>query len=168
MSGSVYISIGSNTGDKVANIRRALALLSERQFATVEAVSPFYSTKPWGKTDQDSFVNCAARLATFLAPEKLLTMLKLIETEMGRTHTGKWGPRVIDLDIIFYGHEVIKTEELTIPHIHMHERPFVMIPLNDIAPEVEHPVFGVTVGELAAEFFPSEDVSKMEEKWEGS
>ena len=131
----VFISIGSNTGDKSLNCRRAFELLSGNPAITIVKLSSFYETQPWGYKDQPSFVNAAVEITTALSPVELLAHLKSIESGMGRTAAHRWGPRVIDLDIIFYNGFVTETSALTIPHPHAHERAFVLIPLKVIIPE---------------------------------
>lgn len=145
-----FISIGSNTGDKPLNCRKAFELLSGNPAIAVVKKSSFYETQAWGYKDQPSFVNAAAEIATSLTPDELLAHLKSVESAMGRTETFRWGPRVIDLDIIFYDGLVMDTAALTIPHPEAHERAFVLIPLAEIAPEFVHPVLKKTILELAA------------------
>ena len=146
-----YISIGSNIGDRVANCFNAMEIIGSGSMdVTVLEKSSLYETDPWGKTDQGPFVNAAIKVSTSLGPAELLAFLKSIESRMERTNSGKWGPRVIDLDIVFYGNVVSAGEALTIPHSHAHERAFVLIPIAELAPGLVHPVFGKTVTELAA------------------
>ncbi|BDE07063.1 2-amino-4-hydroxy-6-hydroxymethyldihydropteridine diphosphokinase [Vulcanimicrobium alpinum] len=127
------IGIGSNVGDAAANVRRAFARLGE--LGDVAARSSLYRSAPWGVTYQDAFVNAAALLDTALAPHALLRELKRIETEEGRVVTYRWGPRVLDLDILAYGDVKVADPDLEIPHPRLHERAFALIPLAQIAPE---------------------------------
>jgi 2-amino-4-hydroxy-6-hydroxymethyldihydropteridine diphosphokinase len=145
----VYISIGSNLGNREENCRKAIKLLKENGIA-VKKQSSMYETEPWGVKDQPKFINMAIEVETDKKPEELLRILKEIEKEIGRKETVKWGPRVIDLDILFYDDLILKTDNLEIPHPLLHERDFVLKPLCEIAPDKKHPVTGKTVKEMAA------------------
>ena len=145
----VYISIGSNLGDREENCRKAIKLLKENGIA-VKKQSRMYETEPWGVKDQPKFINMAIEAETDKKPEELLRVLKEIEKEIGRKETAKWGPRIIDLDILLYDNLVIDTPELKIPHPLLHERDFVLKPLCEIAPDKKYPVTGKTVKEMAA------------------
>lgn len=129
------IGLGSNIGDKAGNIDRALAALDAIPGIRVTARSRYYRTAPWGVTDQDWFVNACALVETTLAPRALLDACLAIEAELGRKRLERWGPRLIDLDILFFGEETIDQPGLTVPHPHLLERAFVLVPLADIAPE---------------------------------
>ncbi|OGP52942.1 MAG: 2-amino-4-hydroxy-6-hydroxymethyldihydropteridine diphosphokinase [Deltaproteobacteria bacterium RBG_13_52_11] len=144
----VYLGLGSNLGDKVDNCLRALEEISATNNNHIQAVSSLYKTEPVGYRDQDWFINCAAEVITALPPLLLLQLLKGIEKRMGRITPFKMGPRIIDLDILFYGAEVIKAADLIIPHPHLHERGFVLVPLAEIAPDLLHPASKKTVNEL--------------------
>lgn len=136
MAVDAYIGLGSNIGDRVANLADALARIDTLDGLQVLAVSHAYESEPWGVTDQARFVNAAARVRTVLPADELLGRLKEIETALGREPGGeRWGPRVIDLDILLYGHEEWASEALTIPHPRMGERDFVVRPLLEVAPE---------------------------------
>jgi 2-amino-4-hydroxy-6-hydroxymethyldihydropteridine diphosphokinase len=144
----VYIGIGSNLGDREFHCSKAIELLKDAGIK-VEKKSKPVETKPWGVEDQPAFINMAVSAETFLEPVELLSALKAIEKTMGRDMDAeRWGPRVIDLDIIMYDDLVLDSPELTIPHKHMHERDFVLGPLAEIAPELMHPVFHKSVSEL--------------------
>jgi 2-amino-4-hydroxy-6-hydroxymethyldihydropteridine diphosphokinase len=143
----VYISIGSNLGDREENCAHAIKLLKENGI-TVKKQSSMHETEPWGVKDQPKFINMAVEVETDKKPEELLRVLKEIEKEIGRTETTKWGPRVIDLDILFYDDLILKTPVLEIPHPLLQERDFVLKPLSEIAPDKKHPVSGKTVKEM--------------------
>jgi len=147
MKKTVYLSLGSNLGDRAANLRQAISRLGE--LGTVTAVSSFYETEPVEVTSrQPWFLNCAAALETELMPKQLLSRALAVEQAMGRRRTETKGPRSIDIDIVLFGNSVVDTPELTIPHPAMERRRFVLAPLAEIAPEVLHPVLKRTVREL--------------------
>ena len=143
----VHIGIGSNLGNREENCKKAIGLLLENGI-TVTRLSSMIETEPWGVTDQHEFVNAAVETHTDLGPEELLVTLKKIESDMGRLPSAKWGPRLLDLDILFYDDLVMKTDDLEIPHPYIKERDFVLKPLAEIAPEKVHPVLKKTVSEL--------------------
>ncbi|MCL4476074.1 MAG: 2-amino-4-hydroxy-6-hydroxymethyldihydropteridine diphosphokinase [Nitrospirae bacterium] len=146
----VHIGIGSNLGNRGENCLKALDLLSARG-VIIRKRSSLHETEPWGVLDQPKFINMAAEGETALGPLKLLEVLKDIEAEAGRKESYRWGPRVIDLDILFYDDMVMDSPELKIPHPLMHEREFVLRPLAEIAPDKIHPVLKKTVKELLSE-----------------
>ena len=137
-----YIGLGSNLGDKAASLRAAIEALGRHPQLRVVAVSPFYRSEAWGKTDQDWFVNAAARLETDLQPLEILDVLLATEKELGRVRHEHWGARIIDLDLLLYDDIQMKTERLTLPHPYITERAFVLRPLLDLAPELKDPVTG--------------------------
>ena len=140
----VFIGLGSNLGDREENLRRALSRLNENQDIVLESTSRFLESAPWGVIDQPSFLNGAALVRTTLSPLDLLRALKTAERSLGRVPDGpRWGPRVIDLDILLFDDRVIDTEELTVPHPRLTERDFAMIPLIELDPEARHPVNGL-------------------------
>jgi len=143
---TVYLSIGSNVGDREHNLQTAIEKL--RDLGELKAVSSLYETEPVEYTVQGWFLNAAVAMETNLMPRQLLSKLMAIEHAMGRKRVVAKGPRVIDLDIIFFGQSVVDTPQLIIPHPAMHERRFVLEPLAEIAPEVPHPVFKTTVREM--------------------
>lgn len=146
MDHTVYLSLGTNLGDRAANLKQAVSSLPPQM--TVKARSNVYETPPWGYTEQGPFLNQAVMATTYLEPELLLKHLKRLETALGRESTFRYGPRLIDIDILFYDDLVLNTPLLTVPHPHLHERGFVLIPLMDIAPDLVHPVTRMNVREM--------------------
>ena len=144
----VVIALGGNVGDKVQSLRRALRAIADEPGIELMAVSRLYRTPPWGKTDQDWFVNACALGRTSLEPVELLERVKRLEVELGRERTERWGPRVIDIDLIAYDEIALKTERLTLPHPELFNRAFVLVPLAEIAPDLV--IGGVRIGEAAA------------------
>jgi dihydropteroate synthase len=144
----VVLALGGNVGDKAASLCRALRAIASEPEIELTAVSRFYRTPPWGKTDQDWFVNVCALGRTSLEPEALLQRVKRLEVELGRAPTERWGPRVIDIDLIAYDELTLKSERLTLPHPELFNRAFVLVPLAEIAPDLV--IAGVRVGEAAA------------------
>jgi 2-amino-4-hydroxy-6-hydroxymethyldihydropteridine diphosphokinase len=145
---TVYLALGTNLGERTVNLRRAIQSLPPA--VTVLAESPVYETPPWGVTDQPNFLNMALKGETRLVPLELLKRLKQLESELGRVPSVHYGPRLIDMDILFYADLVLEAPELTLPHPRLHERAFVLVPLNDIASGLRHPRLGKTVGEMLA------------------
>ena len=144
-----YIALGSNMGEKREHLEHAVELLKETPGCRVTAVSDFITTAPYGYLEQDDFLNGCLELDTLLAPEELLFRLHEIEQSEKRERVIHWGPRTLDLDIIFYDDLVLDTDTLHIPHVEMHKRDFVLRPLAQIAPWKRHPLSGRTVAELS-------------------
>lgn len=144
----VYLALGSNVGDRLANLKEAIGSLTPQM--DVKAKSPVYETPPWGYTDQPKFLNQVIRAKTYVAPEPLLKHLKRLEVALGRKESVPNGPRLIDLDILFYDDLVMYSAALTIPHPRLHERAFVLLPLMDLDPELVHPVNKKSVREMLA------------------
>lgn len=139
---TAYLLLGGNLGNREANLAQAIALLNA-QVGEVISVSALYETAAWGKTDQPAFLNQAVVLQTNLTALEVLTQALAIEQELGRIRKDKWGERLIDIDLILFGNEIIDIpDKLQVPHPHMQNRRFVMEPLAEIAPEVIHPVLG--------------------------
>ncbi len=154
----VYLSLGSNVGDRAANLNAAIARLGA--FGEVVAVSSFYETEPVEFAAQAWFLNCAVKLDTEKMPKQLLAAILDLEQEMGRRRVQKSGPRSIDIDILLFGNSIVDTRGLTVPHPAMHQRRFVLEPLAEIAPEVRHPVFKRTIRELRDALPPGQAVHK--------
>jgi len=149
MSVNVWIGLGTNLGDRLQNLKAALDALKE--LMTIRKLSSIYETDPWGYTDQPSFLNQVVEISTDLPPTNLLALLKKLERNLGREKTFHLGPRVIDLDILFYADMVCETPQLVIPHPHMPQRAFVLVPLAEIAPGLIHPALKRSVKELLAD-----------------
>ncbi len=146
---TAYLSIGSNKGDKKENLNLAIDCLEHHTLIRVLAVSSFYKTQPQNFEDQDWFVNAALKVETQAAPEELLEILKLIELSLDKEGKAfRFGPRIIDLDIIYYQNQIVKTKYLDIPHPRMQERCFVLRPLCDIGADTLHPVLDKTPEQL--------------------
>jgi 2-amino-4-hydroxy-6-hydroxymethyldihydropteridine diphosphokinase len=144
---TAYLLTGSNLGDRKAFLNKAKAHI-DRRAGKVIAASGYYKTAAWGIEDQPDFWNQALAIMTTLEPESLLETLLDIERELGRERIEKWGSRTIDIDILLYDDQIINTPNLTIPHLFLHERNFSMVPLMEIAGEIEHPIFKKTIEEL--------------------
>jgi dihydropteroate synthase len=144
----IVLALGGNVGDKAESLRRALRAIASEPGIELTAISRLYRTAPWGKTDQDWFVNACALGRTSLKPEALLERVKRLEVELGREPTVRWGPRVIDIDLIAYDEVTLKSERLTLPHPELFNRAFVLAPLAEIAPDLV--IAGVQVGDAAA------------------
>jgi 2-amino-4-hydroxy-6-hydroxymethyldihydropteridine diphosphokinase len=155
----VYLSLGSNLGDRAANLRDAISRLAG--LGEVMAVSSFYETEPVELAAQPWFLNCAVTLKTRKMPRQLIGGILALEQEMGRRRLQKKGPRNIDIDILLFGSSIVETKGLTIPHPSLHERRFVLEPLAEIAPEVRHPVFKRTMRDLRDHLPPGQAVRKV-------
>jgi 2-amino-4-hydroxy-6-hydroxymethyldihydropteridine diphosphokinase len=144
----VILALGTNLGDRSGNLRAAIAALPP--VVIVLEQSFIYETLPWGLTEQPNYLNMVIKGETRQMPQELLKNLKLLEAELGRIPSIRYGPRKIDIDILFYDDLILATPELTLPHPHLHERAFVLVPLADLAPEYIHPIMQKTIRQLLA------------------
>ena len=155
----VYLSLGSNLGDRAANLRTAIAQLG--RVGKAVAVSSFYETEPVELAAQPWFLNCAVKLDTEKMPRQLIAGILALEQGMGRQRKQKKGPRIIDIDILLFGSSIIEIPSLTVPHPKLHERRFVLEPLAEIAPDARHPVFKRTMRELRDALPPGHTVKRL-------
>lgn len=145
----VYLALGSNLGDRLANLKQAIAALTPQ--LDVKAKSQVYETLPWGYEDQPKFLNQVVKAKTYLEPEPLLKHLKRLEVALGRQESFPNGPRLIDIDILFYDELILYSPSLVIPHPRLHERAFVLLPLMDLDPELIHPINKKSIREMLAD-----------------
>lgn len=146
MEHTVYLALGSNLGNRLANLKNAISNFTPQ--LDVKKKSPVYETPPWGYADQPKFLNQVVMAETYLEPQDLLDHLKRLEVVLGREPTFQNGPRLIDVDILFYDDVVIDSPPLQIPHPRLHQRGFVLVPLHDLAPELIHPILQKPISEL--------------------
>jgi 2-amino-4-hydroxy-6-hydroxymethyldihydropteridine diphosphokinase len=158
---NVFLLLGTNLGDRVANLNSARNLIAFRA-GQIIASSSIYETAPWGKTDQPGFLNQCLAINTLHSPEELLRILQKTEKEIGRESTEKWGPRLIDIDILFYEDQTISLDQLTIPHPYMHQRKFTLLPLSEIAANFMHPILNTSVKNLLEVCEDQSDVTLYE------
>ena len=157
-----YIGMGANLEDRAGVLSRAAAVLDQHVRLDVKAASPVYETVPVGVTAQPMFLNAVLAAETDLEPRALLDYLLAVEKRFGRVRMQRWGPRLLDLDILLYGNEIIRGRGLVIPHPRLHERAFVLVPLCEVAPGGRHPVFNRTFSELAESIVPTQEVRKLD------
>ena len=146
----VYLSLGSNQGDRIGYVQQATSLLNLTENISIIRTSAFYETEPWNMSTDTWFVNAVIELKTSLSPEDLLNECRRIEQQLGRTpkETAGYADRTIDIDILFYGKEIINEKNLIIPHKYLHLRAFTLVPLLELIPDFEHPVLHKTISEL--------------------
>jgi 2-amino-4-hydroxy-6-hydroxymethyldihydropteridine diphosphokinase len=161
MGNIAFIGIGSNVGDKTGNCRQAINEIGRYGKNTLLAQSSLYRSEPVGYTEQDWFINCVIEIETSLSALQLLRVLKGIEKSMGRERIIQWGPRTIDLDILFFNDEIFQIEGLTVPHPEIQNRAFVLIPLCEIAGDYIHPSLKASISQLAADLKDEQGVEKL-------
>ena len=160
----LYLLLGGNIGDKERIFSEALAILNNR-VGEIQLQSAVYETEPWGFESPDLFWNQAIEISTNLSPEEVLAQTQMIEQELGRIRKeNKYSSRVIDIDILFYGDQIINRENLIIPHPRIQERKFALVPLNEIAPELIHPVFHKSIRQLLEESTDPLKVERVSDK----
>jgi len=161
MQHQVYLSLGSNIGDRPKNCLKAIETLGKIEGTKILSQSSLYETDPVGYEDQAPFINMAVKIQTTMNARDLLSHIKSIETSLGRIKTFKWGPRLIDVDILFFDDEIISEQGLKVPHPAMMDRAFVLLPLAEIGKNKIHPVKGITVDQMAKEVPSKEGVRRI-------
>ena len=149
MNNIAYIGLGSNVGVQINKIDYAVELINDSSYCEVISVSSIYESAPYGMIDQEDFFNAVIKIKTLFEPKDLFHFLKSVENQVGRKVAAKWGPREIDLDILFYNDLIYSDEEIIIPHQDMLNRDFVLVPLNEIAPELIHPELNKKISEIS-------------------
>ncbi len=163
MSKSVFLLLGTNLGDRIDNLNEALKSI-QTGVGKIAKLSSVYETSAWGKTDQPPFLNLAVEVMTQLNPEDVLNYVLSIERQMGRQRKEKWGERIIDIDILFYESDIYSLPRLVVPHTQVANRRFTLIPLNEIAPKLMHPILKRTIEQLLADCPDNLEVTRIEGK----
>ena len=163
MNNIAYIGIGSNVGVQINKIDYAVELINDNSYCEVISVSSIYESEPYGEIDQEDFFNAVIKIKTLFEPKELFLFLKSVENQVGRKVAAKWGPREIDLDILFYNDVIYSDAEIKIPHQDMLNRDFVLVPLNEIAPELIHPKLNKKISEISI-FKPEAEKSLFQTK----
>ncbi|WP_456272798.1 2-amino-4-hydroxy-6-hydroxymethyldihydropteridine diphosphokinase [Bacillus sp. AK031] len=158
MKNTAYLSLGSNVGNRENYLKEAIKLLNHHHDIEVMKVSSIYETEPVGFTEQGEFLNLVLEITTSLSAEKLLRQCLQVEKDLGREREFRWGPRIIDLDILLYNQENIETEKLIVPHPRMHERAFVLVPLAELSQTIKHPKLDTSMSALLDEIPDKEGV----------
>lgn len=156
---TAYLGLGSNKGERISFIETAITEIAGIEKTKLIRTSSVYETEPWGIKGQGDYLNSAAEIRTDLSAEELLRALKGIESRIGRTVTAKWSEREIDIDLLFYGNDVLNNETIHVPHAEIENRKFVLIPMNELAPDLIHPVLNRSISELLLE--TSDDLKVM-------
>ncbi|MCS6928209.1 MAG: 2-amino-4-hydroxy-6-hydroxymethyldihydropteridine diphosphokinase [Saprospiraceae bacterium] len=160
---NVYLALGSNVGDRAKYLTESQSLI-QRYIGKIVRRSHIYETEPWGNPKQAPFLNCVVMVNTTLSPREVLDAIGKIERQLGRQRQEKWGPRTIDIDILFYGRRVIRDKGLEIPHPELHKRAFVLVPMLELAPDLEHPVLKKPIDELYMECTDMSEVIMLEDE----
>jgi len=158
---SAVLSLGTNIGNRLSNLSEARILLLKNLPCSILKTSSVYETAPWGNVNQDSFYNQVIEIETALTADKLMENILQVENNMGRRRVKKWEPRIIDIDILFFNRDIIDRENLRIPHQHLHERRFILEPLNEILPGFIHPVLNLDMEHLLADLKDDSAVEKL-------
>lgn len=158
----VYIGIGTNKGNKLANIQKALSLIEKNHSTKIESFSSIYLTKPFGYLEQDDFLNLVIKVTTEKDIKSFFRELQTVEEKIGRTKTIKWGPRQIDLDILFFNDQIFSDDYITIPHKGITERDFVLVPLAEIEPDLVHPALNEKIVDICNTVSQKQIISKIE------
>jgi len=156
----VFLLLGSNLGDRKEYLQKAIDLITTK-LGTVAQVSSIYETEAWGKTDEPNYLNQVVEVNTTLSARQVLENILQIETRMGRVREEKWGSRIIDIDILFYGQDIINEPGLIVPHPELHNRRFTLEPLNEIAPDLQHPILKKSIFQLKSELKDNLIVKKL-------
>lgn len=159
---TVYLGLGSNKGDKLKNIRTALSLIEEINSTNIEILSSIYLTRPFGFLAQDDFLNAVIKISTDKNIGQLFIELQKIEKELGRKKTVKWGPRIIDIDILFFNDELYSDNGINVPHKGIVERDFVLVPLAEIEPDLVHPALNVKITDICNAVSKKQIICKIE------